>query len=158
MRFNFPSEQFPALTAVSVDVPEGWGPDTAGPAIMVFFDANSPDEFRTNVTITVERVDADTSPDVIAEKFAAQMSSEQQFTVHGEEHAEVGGRPALLRAQSFEPEGFAIPVFQTQCLVVVPTASQACSDLVVVHATCSGAHAERYGVVFREIFDSLQFG
>ena len=85
------------------------------------------------------------------------MGSEASFAVQAEEHVDLDGTDALLRVQTFQPEGVAVPLFQAQCLTVVPTSNPKCADLVVAHATCLAAHAEKYGAVFRAIFDSMRF-
>jgi hypothetical protein len=157
MFFSFPSETFPANTGVSIDMPSNWKPDPLGPGVMVFFDADSPPEFRSNLTISLERVEAVISLEVIAAKFNEQMTDAEQYSTLGEEKALIGGFPALLRAQTLQPPGADLLVFQAQCLVLVPTANRSYNDLVVVHASCSAAHSERYGTAFRQMFESLDF-
>jgi hypothetical protein len=157
MIFTFPSETFPASTGVTIDVPSSWEPDPAGPGAMVFFDSDSPPEFRTNLTITLERVEAAVSLDVIAAKYADEVALDERFTALGEENSKVGGLSARLRAQTLQPAGTDVLVFQTQCLVVVPTMNTSYNDLVVAHASCSAMHSERYGLQFRQMFDSITF-
>ncbi len=156
MRYSSPSPMFPALTAVSIEVPDTWTPDMGGDAAMLFFDPDAPAHFRTNVTVNVKRVVAGPTVDVFAQKFVQESSGSDEFTPLGNEVVDLGGHRAVLQLHTFVPPGYPLPVFQAQCLVVVPTEAANAADLVEVHASCAGDQADRYAATFRGIINSLE--
>lgn len=164
MRLTSPSERFPALPSVSIDVPDTWAPDDTPSSVITAFDTASPSHFRVNAIVAIERVAAGPSLIQIAARFAEVANDDfPGYVVHGEELVDGPGVPRFLRLHGYQPDGVAFPIFQAQCLVLVPMGSSPSTadagdgveDLVQLHATCSGDVADRYGTVFRAIIDSL---
>ena len=158
MKLSSPSDRFPPATGIAIDVPESWAPDDAPAAVLPAYDTDSPDHFRVNATVAIERVQAGSQLAQIAARFAEAAAADlPDYVVHGEEQVSHDGLARFIRLHGYQPEGISFPIFQAQCLALVPIRQAAIDDLVQLHATCPADVAERYGTVFRAIVDSLTF-
>jgi hypothetical protein len=157
---NYPSDRYPALSAVAIELPDGWEAGVAPDALVVGFDTSSPSHFRTNVLVSVSRTLAELPIDAIAKTVASEAAAaDPTFQVFGEEAEVVGGHEAVVRLQGRRVTATAdvtIDVLQMEALVVVPTRNPALADLVQVHATCAADVADAMSPVFRSILESLE--
>lgn len=164
MQLRSPSDRFPAVPHVSIEVPDSWAAHDLPASVITAYDTASPAHFRVNATVAIERILAGPSLREIAARFAeAAIDDLPDYVVHGEEvvaPAAPDGLPRFLRLHSYRPVGAPFAVFQAQCLVLVPAPAPAgaAADLVSLHATCPGDVADRYGAVFRAVADSLSIG
>ncbi len=149
----FPSERFPDLCRISIDIPDGWALDDVPGAFIAAFDLSSPAYFRTNALVAVTRTVSSLSVEACSEQFLVDAEADPTFTSLGEELAVVDGRPAALRLQSRRVQ--ALELFQAQALILVPTATGASADLVQLHATCAADVSEVNAPRFRDLIDSL---
>lgn len=157
MQHRFPSDEFPPSCSVALEAPDTWQGDPAAAFPLVLFDPDDSVGFRTNLTLQIRRVVSSMTPDVVIDDLNDQLSEEPGFELLGTETADIGGFPAILQVHTLRPRDDAEPLFQAQCLVVVPTANPGVSDLVVVQATTTASQAETAGPLFRSIMDSLTF-
>lgn len=90
---TFPSDAFPALATITVEIPDDWSAISVPGTILAAAAPEVPGEFRPNVVVSITRFGADYSLDVAAnaviEKFAgleqAQEIGRDRVTVDGVE-------------------------------------------------------------------------
>jgi Probable lipoprotein LpqN len=150
---RFPSEQFPARPAVSLQIPAEWEP-IPSPRVLVAAGAiEDPEhpEFRVNVVVTSARFEAGfTLPDAV-KIVVDQFSELPELTEIGREDRVVLGIPGFRYEASYADDRVGALV-QLVHVAVLDRGSVA--DMVQVTATCTGDQALVQLADLRRIMDS----
>jgi hypothetical protein len=158
VEFRLPSDDFPGFPGLALVAPEGWAPDPRTGAAMLVYDTASPDHFRTNALLTIERVPADTTlPDLVRTSAQRLAESVRAYHVRFARTAVVAGQPASVRVHTWEVDELPVPVFQVEVLLLAPEADpQRPKNLVQLHVTCASDQAEQCSPAFEQIVQSLR--
>jgi hypothetical protein len=155
--YKHPSAELPAFAPFTIEVPDDWRADEAPDTLGVFFDPAAED-FRVNLLIGVDRVGAEVDLEAAAQATLEGVASYPQFAIEREKVAEISGRPAALRFQTFEPEGAPGPLLQLQVLFFNPPDGRTKThDLFHIDGTCLLRDAETYAPLFLEIAETFRF-
>ena len=155
--FRHPSAELRGFAPFELELPEGWRADEAPDTLGVFFDPTAAG-FRVNVLLGVDRVGIDVDLETAAQITLEGVAGYPRFQVERETAAEVSGRPASMRLQTFEPEGAPGALLQLQVLFFNPPDGRTQThDLFHLDGTCLAADAETYEPVFLQIAASFRF-
>jgi hypothetical protein len=155
--FSHPSAELPPFAPFTIELPDGWRADEAPDTLGVFFDPAAED-FRVNVLVGVDRVDASVDLEAAAEATIEGVASYPEFEIEREKVAEIAGQPAHLRFQRFVPEGAPGPLLQLQVLFFSPPDERRTTkDLFHIDGTCLLRDAEMYAPLFLEIAETFRF-
>ena len=138
---TYPSDLAPALPSVAIDVPEGWSPITAADVLLAVGAPSQPGKFRTNVTVSSQRVlnDADLAANEVS--LVDQLKADAPDLEEGERFAgQMEGLDARVLEYAFS-EPAAGTLFQIQVLVLTAPTPAGVRDLVQIHLTCAAAAA-----------------
>jgi hypothetical protein len=158
-QFTYPSSDLPPLPSFAIEAPEGWRTDEAPDTLAVFYDPDSPPGFTANLTVQCDRVGASVDlEDAARETLAQAEASYPAFQLEQERVVDVGGQPASLRFQSFDPgvEGVG-RLMQMQVLFFAPRNGGATKDLLQINATCRYEDDDRYVPAFVDMAKSFTF-
>src|SRR5881275_3302338 len=94
---TFPSEAFPALPTVTVDVPEGWQPVHSAGVVLAMAASEPPGTFRSNVTVSLSRFPADYQLSTAAEALDSSVQHLTNPEVITRTRIDLAGSPAHIR-------------------------------------------------------------
>lgn len=154
---TYPSATFPPPPSMRMSVPRGWQPLPMPDAVMAAFDTSSPADFRVTILLVASRV-VRSDADLAALAAAAHARTERQLapTTEGSGRSVIANHDAILTVRTITTELADFLVFQTEALLVVPSASPDVRDLIQITGTCPATLAEHYGAIFRAAMQSLQ--
>lgn len=140
---SFPSEQFPAYPAISVEAPEGWTPIVVPGMVLALGRTPEPDVFRANVVVAVSRFPAgyelSTASKSVVEKFASLADAHEI----GRDTATIDGVEWFHIESTFSDPRVGTLV-QSAHLSIVDHGSVV--DLVQVTGTVTGTQAHENGL------------
>ncbi|WP_425955073.1 LpqN/LpqT family lipoprotein [Xylanimonas sp. McL0601] len=152
MKIAYPSPQFPALPAVTLDCPDGWSPvPTPQAHLAVGLDVEE-GQFRPNVVVILSRLLPGQTLEGTAADAIARLEVLPGYEEVGREDADVAGRPGFRIECSWSDET-AGTVAQAVRLAVVE--HDGVRDLVQVTGTARGTQVEVAWPWIRAIQDSL---
>jgi len=136
---TFPSDAFPALPTIAIDVPDDWAAITVPCTIMAAAAPETPGEFRPNVVVSVTRFGADYSLDVAANAVIEKFAGLEQAHEIGRDRVTVGGLEwAHIESTFLDPR--AGTLVQAAHLAVVVNGQVA--DLVQITGSVTGTQAK----------------
>lgn len=136
---TFPSDAFPALPSITVDLPDDWSPISVPGTIAAAAAPDVPGEFRPNVVVSVTRFGADYSLDLAAQVVADKFAGLEQAHELGRDRITVDGLEwAHIESTFIDPRVGTL--VQAAHLAVVPNGP--CADLVQVTGSVTAAQAK----------------
>ncbi|HWV76647.1 MAG TPA: LpqN/LpqT family lipoprotein [Isoptericola sp.] len=148
----YPSDQFPAFPAVSLDRPDGWSAlPTPQAQLAIVRDAAG--EFRANVVVVITRLLPDQTLETVAKEAAARLEALPGYEEVGRIEVEISGHPG------FRIEGaWTTPDTGTvaQALRATVVEHHGMRDLVQITGTCSGDQVQALWETIRSVQDSVR--
>jgi hypothetical protein len=157
-RFSYPSRELPPFAAFEIELPDGWEADEA-PDCLGIFVAPDVTGFRVNLLVGADRVGATFELEDAAEATLEHCRANfAELRVEQEKVAEIGGRPAALRFQSFAVDGVEDRLLQLQVLLFAPPDHRTqTKDLFHIDGTCLDGDKETYAPLFAAAAESFRF-
>jgi hypothetical protein len=148
----------PPFAAFEIELPDGWEADEA-PDCLGIFVAPEVTGFRVNLLVGADRVGATFElEDAAAATLEHCRANFAEFRVEQEKVAEIGGRPAALRFQTFAVDGVEDRLLQLQVLLFAPPDHRTqTKDLFHIDGTCLAGDRETYAPVFAAAAESFRF-
>jgi hypothetical protein len=155
---RFPSPELPPFAPFELEVPDGWEPGEAPGCLALFVDSAATG-FRVNALVGADRVAAGTRlEDAAAATLEEAAGAFADFRVEQDKVAQISGRPATMRFQSYVLDGVEQRVLQLQTLFFAPDKGRrGTKDLFHVDGTCLAADAATYAPAFVALAHSFRF-
>lgn len=157
-RVQFPSPAAPALPRVSLGCPSGWSVVGTPSTALAVARRKRGERFRSNVTVSVERVGAAATVDGVAtaalEALWATYSDISASVAHS---GELSGLPARTDEYALiHPTAGAL--YQVQVVLLTAKLTREVRDAVVVYGTCHIEDLDREVPVVQDVIASLKVG
>ncbi|MDR2973602.1 MAG: hypothetical protein LBV00_02645 [Propionibacteriaceae bacterium] len=149
----YPSELFPALAGVSVDIPEGWVPLPEAGQLLALALPVAAGDFRPNVIVAVRRMVKGTALESTKQELTARAASLTEYASIGTEDRLVDGHPGYRMEGSFiHPQAGTL----VQAIRLAVADRGPVEDLVQITGSVSGSQALTLWPTIRAIQDSLR--
>ncbi len=136
---TFPSDAFPALPTITVEIPDDWSAISVPGTILAAAAPETPGEFRPNVVVSVTRFSADYALDVAANAVVEKFAGLEQAHELGRDRVTVDGVEwAHIESTFVDPRVGTL--VQAAHLAVI--ANGPVADLVQVTGSVTGAQAK----------------
>jgi hypothetical protein len=150
---QFPSEQFPAYPAVSLDLPDGWRPLPEVGLPLALAKNTAGGEFGANVITVLNRVRAEHTLEQATAEVLARLTGLPQYKELGRAQIEVDGHDGF-RIEGIFAEPTLGPFVQAVRIVLVDRGPV--KDVVQVTGSCTGAQMQGTLPEIRAIQDTLR--
>ncbi|CAD5992906.1 LpqN/LpqT family lipoprotein [Agreia sp. COWG] len=154
-RISFPSADFPAPSALALELPDGWvGQPTSG-TVLAAFKPGAPGEFTPNVVVTASRFGEDYELSSAITAVRANVDGIAGVSILGSETVEVAGSPGFRIEFSFD-ESRAGTLIQAVRVAVIANGNVV--DLITVTGTATALQAQTVWGEIRAVQESLTAG
>lgn len=149
---SFPSDEFPAYPALSIELADGWSALTGLGVPLAAAVTDPGDGFRHNLVVSVTRHGAGVTVEAAAARFITALESAPDYAEFGRAPIEVGGFPGLRIEGAFRaPDAGTV----AQLIRVVVVDRGVVTDVVECTATIGGAKTEELIESVRAMQDTL---
>ena len=152
---SFPSDDFPAFPAVTLDAPDGWEPRAFAGTVLALIDDRGPDAFSPNVVVGVTRTAAGHTLDEAAAAVEEYVSRLSEVAPVDSARVEFGGRTWAVSEFAYTTAAVGTVV---QVVAVTVVDHGPVTDVVRVTGTATPADYETSLPAIRQIVADARVG
>lgn len=152
---SFPSDDFPAFPAVTLDAPDGWEPRAFAGTVLALIDDRGPDAFSPNVVVGVTRTAAGHTLDEAAAAVEEYVSRLPEVAPVDSARVEFGGRTWAVSEFAYTTAAVGTVV---QVVAVTVVDHGPVTDVVRVTGTATPADYETSLPAIRQIVADARVG
>ena len=152
---SFPSDEFPAFPAVTLEAPDGWQPRAVAGTVLAVIDDRGPDAFSPNVVVSITRTAAGHTLDQAAAAVEESVSRLPEVAPVDAARVEFGDRPWAVSEFAYATSAVGTVV---QVVAVTVVDNGPVSDVVRVTGTATPADYETALPVIRQVVAGTRVG